>query len=335
MVLPPLGAVVDHRIFGLFLLIVSLLSACRLGGIDQEYPGESLNFIVPWEAGTPEGQVSMFFASALENELDYPVEIVNTSPVDLLVGHSDLAQSNPDGHTLGVIGAAITIKHWTGVTPLDISRYSPIALFAVNPPVITVHREASWKSIHDLVNALDTNPEALTASGTYSGGIWDLDRIGFLESVGLESSALVWQPSPDVASALEELLAGNVDVVISTLSEVDSLRKADRVRSLAVMSDHRLSTAPDIPTLVEYEIAYTSAGSWLALAAPEDLPDVRLEFLRTIVWKLSQKSTLRRSIEKSGLQFRYLTGSTLDSFLAEEDSHHGTLLRKAGLALEK
>ena len=331
--LPHLGAVVDYRLSWLCLLVLTLCG-CQTSGIEQAYPNRSLSFIVPWEPGTSGDAASRILVAALEDELRTTVDVTNQPSENGVIAHVNLAQSPSDGYTLGVLTVEVTMTHWTGITGIDFNRFSPIALVAVSPAAITVRNDATWQNIDDFVAALKANPRALRASGTYLGGIWDLHRIGFLEAVGLDPSTLPWKPSSGAKSALQELLAGDVDVVIAPLSEVDSLRKTDQVRTLAVTAHQRLPSAPDIPTLKELEIDFTSPGNWLTLAAPKDLPNARLELLRVAIWNISRRSSFKESLERAGFQLRYITGSSLESFLREEDARNGMLLNKAGLALE-
>lgn len=332
MVLPRLGVVVDRGIVWIIGLLLVTLSACQTN-VERAYPSRPLTVIVPWKAGGGTDTATRALAAVLQDELEQPVNVVNRTGGGGIVGHYALSQAQPDGYTLGAITVEITMMHWTGLTPLDYSDYSPIALVTVNPSAITVRSDAPWESVHDLIAALRENPGTITASGTSLGGIWDLCRIGFLEAVGLEQTAMPWVPSQGAAPALQELLAGGVDVVTASLAETDALRRAGRVRTLALMASERLSVAPDVPTLSELGIDYASEGGWMVLAAPANLPNARLELLRVAVWNASRQPEFSVPLERAGFRLQHLTGDALHSFLQEEDLRNGILLNEAGLAL--
>ena len=332
MVSPRLGVVVDRGIVWIIGLLLVTLCACQTN-VEQAYPSRPLTVIVPWKAGGGTDTATRALAAVLQDDLGQPVNVVNRTGGGGIVGHYALSQAQPDGYTLGAITVEITMMHWTGLTPLDYSNFSPIALVTVNPSAITVRSDAPWEDIHDLIAALEAEPGTLTASGTSLGGIWDLCRIGFLEAVGLDQSAMPWVPSQGAAPALQELLAGGVDVVTASLAETDALRRAGRVRTLALMANNRLSVAPDVPTLKELGIDYASEGGWMVLAAPADLPNARLELLRVAVWNASRKPEFSVPLERAGFRLRHLTGDALELFLREEDQRNGILLNEAGLAL--
>jgi tripartite-type tricarboxylate transporter receptor subunit TctC len=332
MVLPRLGVVVDRGIVWIIGLLLATLCACQTN-VERAYPSRPLTVIVPWKAGGGTDTATRTLAAVLQDELGQPVNVVNRTGGGGIVGHYALSQAQPDGYTLGAITVEITMMHWTGLTPLTYTDYSPIALITVNPSAITVRSDAPWEDIDDLIAALKAEPGTLTASGTSLGGIWDLCRIGFLEAVGLDQSAMPWVPSQGAAPALQELLAGGVDVVTASLAETDALRRAGRVRTLALMANERLLVAPDVPTLKELGIDYASEGGWMVLAAPENLPNARLELLRVAVWNASRKPEFSVPLERAGFRLQHLTGNALELFLRDEDHRNGILLNEAGLAL--
>lgn len=312
------------------LLLPVLLVGCRTS-TDQAWPNRPITLIVPWKAGGGTDTASRALAAVLKDELGQSVNVVNRTGGGGIVGHLALHQSRPDGYTLGAVTVEITMMHWTGLTPLTYTGYTPLALVTMNPSAITVRADAPWQSVDELVDALRTTPGTITASGTSRGGIWDLCRIGFLEAAGVEESAMPWVPSQGAAPALQELLAGGVDVVTSALAETNALRRAGRVRTLAVMSEERLPVAPDIPTLKELGIDYASAGGWMALAAPRRLPVAVREQLQAAVRRALVKPAFRNPLEQAGFRLHHLTGTPLDVFLEEQDFNNGLLMERAGL----
>ncbi|MCY4000813.1 MAG: tripartite tricarboxylate transporter substrate binding protein [Bacteroidetes bacterium] len=329
----PLGVVVDVRSLGLWCLSIALLG-CPSPTPEHAYPNQPLNLIVQWEDGALGDSAIGIVAGALEVELEQPIAVDNRPGANGVASQIALSQSPSDGYTLGSIGVESTMNHWTGVTPVDVNRFTPIALIAVSPGAITVAKHAPWESMNELISALITDSVSVTASGTYYGGIWDLQRVGLLESVQLDPSAIGWKPSSGSDPALADLLAGEVDMVMTSLSDVDSLRVTHQVRTLAVTSHQRVMSSPEIPTLQELGIDYASVGQWIVLVAPSNLQDAHLERLRVALWNVFQQPDVKASLARTGFYPHYLTGTALTTFLREEDFRNGVLIDKAGLSFQ-
>ncbi len=200
-----------------------------------------------------------------------------------------------------------------------------------NPAALTVRADAPWNTVDDLLDALRAEPGALLASGTSRGGIWDLARIGFLNEAGLESSAMPWVPSQGAAPALQELLAGGVQVVTVALAEAEALYRAGEVKVLAVMADDRLAAFPEIPTLNEQGINW-QIGGWVSLGAPAGLPDAIKAQLVEATRAAISDSIYAAPLQRAGFNLTFMEGEAFDNFLVEQDEISGKLIQLAGMA---
>ena len=189
---------------------------------------------------------------------------------------------------------------------------------------------APWNNIQELIDHIRANPGDLQASGTARGGIWDLARLGFLEAVGFKNEDMPWVPSQGSAPALQELLADGIDVVTTALSEVEALRKAGQVKTLAVMSPERLPSFPDVPTLKEQGIDW-SIGGWVSVCAPAGLPeDIRMT-LDSVLNVASHDPSFVQSLTKAGSTLQYLNSQDLADFMKSQDELKGQLMKNSGL----
>jgi tripartite-type tricarboxylate transporter receptor subunit TctC len=91
------------------------------------YPERPITMIVPWGAGGGTDAVARFFGAYLEKELGQPVNVVNRTGGNGVVGHSAIAQAPADGYTIGLITVEITMMHWQGLTELGPTSYQPLA----------------------------------------------------------------------------------------------------------------------------------------------------------------------------------------------------------------
>lgn len=310
------------------LIAISTLFAACEGTTDQKksYPTRPLSFIVPWSAGGMTDMSSRMASAVWQNALGQSVNVVNRTGGGGVVGHLAISQARPDGYTLGAVTVDITLLHHTGITDLTYENYTPIALLVNNPAAVTVRVDAPWDSLPDLLADLRKSPGELQASGTAKNGIWDLARMGFLKAAGLEPSAMPWVPSQGAAPALQELIAGGVDVVTAALSEVDALRQAGQVKTLAVMAEERLPEFPDVPTLKEYGLDW-SVGGWVAICGPADLPAEIRTALDSTIRVAVQDPEYLTAMKNSGATMQFLAGEECAAFMAKQDQVNGELLQ--------
>jgi tripartite-type tricarboxylate transporter receptor subunit TctC len=219
--------------------------------VNAAFPERPITLIVPWAAGGGTDAVARMIASLLEKEFKVPVNVVNRTGGNGVVGHSAIATAAPDGYTFGMITIEINMMHWMKLTELTHASYTPLALMNADPAGLQVRADSPYKTVKELVEAIKANPGKLRASGTGVGGGWHLALAGMLRSFDVDPKTVPWVPATGAATALIDLAAGGLDIVPSSIPEATALISAGRVRSLAVMAETRNAAAPDIPTLKE------------------------------------------------------------------------------------
>lgn len=297
----------------------------------DSYPTRPITYMVPWSAGGMTDMSSRITATVLQEALGQSVNVVNRTGGGGVVGHLALSSARPDGYNIGAVTVEISMLHHMGLTDLDYTNYTPLALLINNAAAITVRADAPWNTLEELIQEIKANPGTLKASGTARGGIWDLARIGFLKSIGEASTALPWVPSQGSAPAMQELLAEGVDVVTASLSEVDALRQAGQVKTLGVMSEERLERFPDVPTLKEQGYDW-SIGGWVSICAPADLPaDIKAKLVSALQ-TATQSADFTTALKNAGSTIQLKFGEELETFMAKQDQVNGELMREAGIA---
>jgi tripartite-type tricarboxylate transporter receptor subunit TctC len=324
-----------RKFYPLYFLLVFLmvLWACKGNSNHKkaEYPTRPITLLVPWSAGGMTDMTSRVMGAVLQNVLEEPVNVINKTGGGGVVGHLALSKARPDGYTLGAVTVEITMLPYMGLTDLSYRDFTPLALLINNAAAITVRKDAPWNTLSELISEIGANPGTIKASGTARGGIWDLARIGFLNAAGLPNDAMPWVPSQGAAPALQELLAGGVEVVTASLSEVDALRQADQVKTLGVMSEKRLAGFPEVPTLVEQGVDW-SIGGWASICAPAGLPSDVVMKLDSAIRIAAQDSLFIKSLSQAGSTIQFLAGPDFSNFLEAQDKTNRQLMESAGIA---
>lgn len=166
-----------------------------MGGIaSADYPERPISMIVPWAADGGTDFVARIVASGLEEQLDARINVVNRTGDGGVVGHSVIADADPDGYTIGFITAEINMMHHLGMTDLTHEEYRVIAMINGEPAGVHVRADSEYETMQDLLDAIRENPRTMTASGTAAGGIFHIALGGMLMEAGLEPNALTGYP---------------------------------------------------------------------------------------------------------------------------------------------
>ena len=236
-------------------------------------PERAVTWIVPWGAGGGTDANSRAMASMLEAEMGVPFNVVNRTGGNGVTGHTALSAAEPDGYTIGAATAEITMMHHAGLTDLTPADFTPIGLLDAAPASVVVKAGSPYTTLEELLAYAEENPGELTGSGTSQGGIWHLALAGMLDAAGLDPQAIRWVPSQGAAPAMQELLAGGVDVISPALSEAKSIIESGEAVGLAYMSDERNEALPDVPTVEEATGTPYVLTSFVSVAGPAGLPD--------------------------------------------------------------
>ena len=294
------------------------------------YPDRPIELVVPWAAGGGTDQVARLVAEGLSDELGQQVNVVNQTGGGGAVGHTAIAEGDPDGYTIGLATVEIAMMRHMGLTDVGIDDLAPIAQVNFDPAGVTVAEDAPWESVDDILADAEASPGDLTASGTGRGGIWDMARAGMLLEAGMEEADITWVPSEGAAPALQELVAGGIDISFASLPENASMIVDERARPLAIMADERSDDFPDVPTLAEegYDV---TIGAWRGLTAPDGTPDDVIATLEDATQTVVESDEYIEFMENAGFGIVWRDSAEYGDFMQEQDAEFAELMEAAGL----
>jgi tripartite-type tricarboxylate transporter receptor subunit TctC len=289
-----------------------------------------IQLICPWAAGGGTDRIARMVGILLEKELGQPVTVVNRTGGGGAVGHTAGATAAPDGHTLTIVTVELAMMHWMGLTPLTYKEFTPITLVNIDASGVQVAQDAPWKSLKELLDYVKANPGKAKASGTAKGGIWDLARAGLLKTAGIPVDAMPWVPSTGAATGLQELVAGGVQVVTSSLVEGRSMIDAKKVRALANMAEVRDPVFPDVPTTKELGYDWT-LGAWRGFALPKGTPAEIQGVYEKAMDKIVKNKEFLDFMKGGPFGILYKPSAEFAKFLADQDATFGVLMKEAGI----
>lgn len=297
------------------------------------YPSRPIQLIVPWGAGGGTDATARIVGTLLERDIGQPVNVVNRTGGSGVVGHAAISQAQPDGYTIGMITVEITMMHWQGLTPLNHTSYTPIALMNEDPPGVQVPHNAPYQDIKALADAIKAAPAGrLKASGTGQGGIWHLALVGWLQAMGLRADHVRWVPSNGAAPAMQDLAAGGLDLVTCSVPEARAMIDAGRARSLAIMAPQRNPIFPNVPTLNETLGINYATGAWRGIAGPPNMPREITQQLEAAMDRIYKAQEFKDFMSARGFGTVWGNAEQFAAFMDRGNRAMGDAMRAAGLA---
>jgi putative tricarboxylic transport membrane protein len=313
-------------------LAATLAASTWIGSAHAAWPERPLTLIVPWGAGGGTDATARIIASLLEKELKQPINVVNRTGGNGVVGHSAIASAAPDGYTIGMATVEIAMMHWQGLTDLKYSSYTPIALVNLDPAGFQVRADSPYKNMNDVLAAIKANPGKFKASGTGQGGIWHLALAGMLKDLKIDPASVPWVPSNGAAPGLQDLVAGGVEFAPCSLPEARSLIDAGKVRSLAIMDAQPAALFPNVPTLKAATGSDWQLGAWRGIVAPKGIPKDVETALTAALKKVYDGKEYKDFMASRGFGVIWAAGADYENFMAKSNADLGATMKAVGLA---
>jgi tripartite-type tricarboxylate transporter receptor subunit TctC len=237
-----------------------------------EYPDHPIRLIVPQAAGSATDTLARILAAELSQELGQQVAVDDRPGGALTLGLDLTAKSAPDGYTLcmGPIGALAITRHMVAKLPYDIERdFQPIALVARGHLLLAVSPSLPVHSVQELIDYAKKNPGKLSNASSSSGSP---GHVGGELFKFMSGTQIVHVPYKGGSQAIQDLIAGRVQVMFESLQSIAPFARAGTVRALAVSGAKRSPSFPDLPTIAEAGVPGYEAGAWSGVIAPAGVP---------------------------------------------------------------
>ena len=236
----------------------------------DDYPNKPIRMIIPFPPGGSNDVVGRLVSKYLSDELKQQVFVDNRGGAGGTIGTEDCAKATPDGYTLCIISIAHAVNPALHTLKYDpIKSFTPISILATGPNVLVVSEDAPFKTVKELVAAAKANPGKLNYA---SAGIGSFQHLGG-ELFKLEAGVdIVHVPYKGGGPAMQDVVAGHVKIIFSSMIQTTPLIKAGKVRVLGTGGSKRSPVLPNVPTIAEAGVPNYVAENWWGIVAPAGLP---------------------------------------------------------------
>jgi tripartite-type tricarboxylate transporter receptor subunit TctC len=311
--------------------------ACWLavvGAAQAAWPDQPLRIVVPFAAGGTTDVIARLLAEKLAPRLGQPVVIENVGGAGGNNGAALVAKSPPNGTTIlmATPGPAVMNQFMYPRMPFDTATaFVPIVYAASVPSVLAVGPKVEAKSMAALVTLMKARPDGFNFGSAGNGSTGHLGGALFTSVVGVKAQHVPYRGS---APMLQDLIAGNIQFTIDTVTGVMSLIRSGTLNALAVTTKSRSPELPDVPTATEAGFPDVEMASWVALIGPAGMPREAVERINAEVNATLKEPELQARIAALGARPEGGSPEDLAAFLARETERWKRVVEIAGIRIE-
>jgi tripartite-type tricarboxylate transporter receptor subunit TctC len=302
----------------------------------ENYPSHPITVIVPFSAGGPSDAMMRILAERMKLTLGETMLIENVTGAGGSLGVGRTVHSAPDGYTVGfghlgtnVANGAIYKLGYDLVADLE-----PVVLLPSNPMIIVSKNAVPAKSLKELLAWLKSRPAPPTAGTAGAGSGSHIAGLYFENVSGIK---LQYVPYRGTGPALNDLVAGQIDVIVDQTSNSINQVRGGNIRAYAITADKRLESAPEIPTTDEAGLPGFHMTLWSGLWVPKGTPKAIIAKLNAAAVDALNDPTARKQLENLGLDMPakdQLTPEALGAWQKAEIAKWWPIIKAADVKVE-
>src|SRR3954467_8251128 len=285
-------------------VVAALLAMLTVGGVAvaaEPYPSRPITIIVPFSAGGPSDAMARILAERMKTTLGETIQIENVTGAAGSIGVGRAVRSPPDGYTVSfghlgthVANGAIYKLGYDLVTDLE-----PVVLLPSNTMIVVSKNAVPAKSLAELLAWLKARPEPAAAGTAGAGSGSHIAGLYFENVTGIK---LQYVPYRGTGPAMNDLVAGQIDMIVDQLSNSITQVRAGNIRAYAITDTKRVESASDIPTVDEAGLPGFHMTLWSGLWVPKDTPKDVVAKLNAVAVEALNDPAVRKQLHNPGLQ---------------------------------
>ena len=312
-------------------VLAGTLSSTGAQAASNGFPDHPVTIVVPFGAGGIADVLPRIVGQQLSAKWGVPVIIENKPGASGNIGMAQVARAKPDGYTLALAPTGNLTVNPVLYTQLPFNTakdFVPVTMLATSPNVLVVNEALPVKTFTELVAYARQHPQKLNYSSPGPGSGAHLAGELLNQSAGISIRHI---PYNGMAPAVNDVIAGNVDMIIAGVSTVLPQIQNGRLRALAIAGPSRLPQLPDVPTIAESGYPGFDVTSWYGIVAPAKVPADILEKLQRDFAAAVNEDVVRQKFAGLGVD---AAGSSREAFaktIEDETRKWADILKKAGI----
>lgn len=322
------------RLFALSALVVAGAMSGTPALADDNWPTQPIRWVVPYPAGGGTDVVARTLAQAITPALGRQVVIDNRPGAATIVGADAVAHSRPDGYTLLTADTATLAANPSlyKKLPYDPAKdFVHVGMIARFPLILVANPNFPARTLKEAVDYARQHPGKVNFASPGAGSPHHLAMELFMEQAGIR---MVHVPYKGAAPAVQDLLAGQVDVMFLDLAAGQQNVLGGKLRALGAATPRRLAPLPQVPTIAEGGIAGFEAYAWQGVVAPAGTPKSIVTRLNSELVKALKTPDVQKRFEGIGVEAVSSTPDEFAQYARAEAERWGKLIRAKGITVD-
>ncbi len=298
----------------------------------QTYPDKPVHFVVPFAAGSATDQFARALGQAFGEDTKRPVVVENKPGANGFIAAQYVAKAAPDGYTVFITTNTTQAanEHLYRKLPYDpVKDFAPVTALGRGGQILVVNPNLPVHSVKELIELARARPGKVSfGSGSSSSRIaGEL----FQQMAGVQLLHVPYKSNP---LAINDLLGGQIDMMITDTATGLPQVKAQKLRALGVSSRKRSPLAPEVPTIDEAGVKGYEMSFWFAAYVPANTPAPLVDRLHTLLVQATQSAAAQNFYSTTGIEAFTTTPAELAKFQAAESQKWGRVIKAAGIEPE-
>jgi len=294
-----------------------------------DFPTKPIRWIVPFPPGGSNDVLARFVGAKLTERLREQIVIDNRAGANGIIGAELAARAPADGYTLLMISTSFVMNAAVRPLPYDVEKsFDPISLIGSSPNCIVVAPSAGFNSLRELVERAKAKPGSINYASTGIGGFNHFGGELFKKLADID---LVNVPYKGGGPAMTDVMAGQVPVMFSSLTQVLPNARTGRLKLLAVGADRRSPAVPEVPTVAEAGFPGYEVSVWWGVVAPTGAPRAVTEKLRREIAALLEQPETQKRLLADAAEPRAMRPADIRTMIRAEVGKWNAVAHRAGI----
>ena len=284
----------------LFRMVLAVLAGVAAPAAAQDFPNRPVTMIIPFAAGGPTDVLGRIVGARMSEVLGQQVVIENVGGAGGMTGAARVAQSAPDGYTIG-LGTVGTHAQGQSLYKKPLynaaTDFTPVALIAEVPIVLIARKDFPAANLKEFVDYSKKNQDKMTFGSAGTGSATHLGCVVLNTAMG---TSITHVPYRGTGPAMQDLQGGRIDFLCEVVSTAKPQIDGNTVKAVAILTKQRSPALPNVPTAVEQGLPDVEAYTWNAIFLPKGAPDAIVKKLHDATLAAMHTPNVKERLEGLG-----------------------------------